>query len=177
MAGMPEAIVGLLGGDVDANIAAEVAWLLVYVAAKSDAAMDVLLTAGAAPALVALLASSDDVALLTPVVRTLGNVSAGDDMRTDAVLAGGEGIVPGGTISLLTRCLRTPNCALQKESLWVMANIAGGRWKHKQSVLETAGADLLDALVKGSFDVRKEAAFALGEIKKGFQVECFNKSM
>ena len=167
--GMAEGLVGMLRMPVDAQMASEVAWLMVYIAANSDDAVDLMLTAGAAPPLVALMNACDDVALLTPVIRTLGNITSigtggeGSDTGTDAVLAGGEEIGPGGTITLLVRCLLSPHRTLHKEVCWVMANVAGGRWEHKQAVMALAGAELVDAMVKGPFEVRKEAAFALGE--------------
>jgi importin subunit alpha-1 len=76
------------------DLVVEVAWVLVYVTSMSDLHVTLLLNAGLLPPLLGCLASSEQLSLLTPVLRTLGNIVAGDNSKTDVVLSVGQSL-PG----------------------------------------------------------------------------------
>jgi importin subunit alpha-1 len=76
------------------DLVVEVAWVLVYVTSMSDLHVTLLLNAGLLPPLLGRLASSEQLSLLTPVLRTLGNIVAGDNSKTDVVLSVGQSL-PG----------------------------------------------------------------------------------
>lgn len=161
--GVPSTLVNLLGRG-NLQLAAEVAWVLVYVTAKSDACTERLLAGGVAGPLLALLGSSNEPITLTPVVRTIGNITAMDNSKMDIILAAGSSI-SGGALGALARCLENPHRTIQKEVAWAFSNIAGGSREHKEALLgSSAMAPLLRLFSSASFDVRKEVAFALGNL-------------
>ncbi|GBG65731.1 hypothetical protein CBR_g52325 [Chara braunii] len=161
--GMMELLISALSkGDTD--LVVEVAWVLTYVTSMLDPQVPRLIEAGLLPPLLRHLVSASTPGLLTPVVRTIGNIVAGENSRTDAVLVAGAEI-PGGLIGGLVRCLESEHRILQKEAAWVLSNIAGGTVAHKEAVF-SGGAmpPLLHLLATAAFDVRKEVAYVIGNV-------------
>jgi len=148
----------------DEELVVEVAWVLVYVSSMSDVHTNLLINAGILPPLIARLASSRHLPLLTPVLRSIGNIVAADNIKVDAVLAAGLSN-PGGVIGALARCLESEHRTLQKEAAWAVSNIAAGSLLHKQAVFNGGPVPpLLHLLATAAFDVRKESAYALGNL-------------
>ncbi|KAJ7546928.1 hypothetical protein O6H91_08G061400 [Diphasiastrum complanatum] len=161
--GIPECLVQhLIKGDE--ALVAEVAWILVYVTVLSDSCTAVLIHAGVLPPLFQWLASSEQTTVLTPILRTLGNIVSGENAKTDAVILAGHN-VSGGLCGALLRCLKAPHRNLQKEGAWVVSNIAAGSMEHKRMLFTSNLLDRLVHLLKAAaFDVKKEAAYALGNL-------------
>ncbi|KAL3690654.1 hypothetical protein R1sor_004305 [Riccia sorocarpa] len=173
--GMPQVLVGqMMKGDDELLV--ELAWVMVYLTSMSDAHSGILVSVGLLTVLVNKLATSDSSALLTPILRCLGNIVAGDNAKTDAVLTAG-GDVPGGIVGALARCLDMGHRNMQKEAAWAVSNIAAGSMLHKRMVFQGGAIpSLLHLLATAAFDVRKEAAYALGNVcvapkAKGKEVE------
>ncbi|KAL0910890.1 hypothetical protein M5K25_018987 [Dendrobium thyrsiflorum] len=133
----------------DNELATEVAWVVVYLTALSEYALHVLAKSEVVPLLIGRLAASDNLQLLIPVLRSLGNLIAGADYVISAVLIVGQDITDRA-ISALVKCLKSENRALKK---------------HKELVFSSEAASfLLDLLSSAPFDIRKEAAFVLGNL-------------
>nr|ATG70964.1 importin alpha isoform 9 [Juniperus flaccida] len=163
MSGIPEAIVRHMQKG-DEELATEVAWVVVYLTALSEMHSGLLIEAGLLPPLVGRLASSDQLSLLTPVLRSIGNLVAGDNRKTDAVLAAGNDI-PGSVVGAMIRCLESQHRTLKKEAAWALSNIAAGTLVHKQLIFSSgAVSSLLHLLVTATFDIRKEVAYVLGNL-------------
>ncbi|XP_024402317.1 importin subunit alpha-9 [Physcomitrium patens] len=163
MDGIVDTLVRLVSNGDD-ELVVEVAWVLVYVTSMSDLHSSQLIHAGLLPPLVARLAVSHHQPLLTPVLRTIGNIVASDNSKCDAVLAAGQSL-PGGINGALARILETEHRTLQKEAAWVVSNLAAGSILHKRAVFNGgAVSPLLYLLATSTFDVRKEAAYALGNL-------------
>ncbi|KAH0454444.1 hypothetical protein IEQ34_016368 [Dendrobium chrysotoxum] len=148
----------------DNELATEVAWVVVYLTALSEYALHVLAKSEAVPLLIGRLAASDNLQLLIPVLRSLGNLIAGADYVISAVLIVGQDITDRA-ISALVKCLKSENRALKKEAAWVLSNISAGSLQHKELVFSSEAASfLLDLLSSAPFDIRKEVAFVLGNL-------------
>eukprot|EP00249_Psilotum_nudum_P019946 c27487_g1_i5 orf=639-2306(-) len=161
--GLPEAIVRHMKKGDD-ELAVEVAWVVVYLTALSEMHSEVLIRVGLLAPLVGRLASSDQLSLLTPVLRSIGNFVAGDNAKTDAVLEAGKNI-HGGVIGALAHCLMNEHRTLQKEAAWAVSNIAAGSLQHKQMLFcSEVLSPLLHLMATAVFDVRKEVAYALGNL-------------
>ncbi|BBN13805.1 hypothetical protein MPTK1_6g06520 [Marchantia polymorpha subsp. ruderalis] len=161
--GMADTLVGLMMKG-DEELMVELAWVMVYLTSMADAHSGILLSVGLLPILINKLGTSDQTALLTPFLRCIGNIVAGDNSKTDAVLnAGGD--ISGGIIGALTRCLDMGHRTMQKEAAWAVSNIAAGSMLHKRMVFQGGAIpSLLHLLATAAFDVRKEAAYALGNV-------------
>ncbi|KAJ9559068.1 hypothetical protein OSB04_013682 [Centaurea solstitialis] len=76
----------------DDELATEIAWVVVYLSALSTVATSVLVKTDLLQILVERLASSNSLQLLIPVLRSLGNLIAGDTYTTNVVLVVGHEI-------------------------------------------------------------------------------------
>ncbi|KAL9336620.1 hypothetical protein Peur_071108 [Populus x canadensis] len=148
----------------DEELATEVAWVVVYLSALSNVATSMLVKSDALQLLVQRLASSNSLQLLIPVLRSLGNVIAGDSHTIVAVLLPGCEITDN-VIEVLVKCLKSEHRVLKKEAAWVLSNIAAGSIEHKQLIYSSEAAPLLLRLLSTApFDIRKEVAYVLGNL-------------
>ena len=65
---------------------ADVCWALSYVTDDTPAKIQAVVDSGCVSRLVKLL-TMEDVAIVTPALRSVGNIVTGDDRQTDAALA------------------------------------------------------------------------------------------
>nr|KYP58016.1 Importin subunit alpha-2 [Cajanus cajan] len=144
----------------DDELATEVAWVVVYLSALSNIATSMLVKSDALELLVNKLATSDSLQLMIPVLRSLGNLIAGDSHAIYAIL------IPGhNAIEVLVKCLNCENRVLKKEAAWVLSNIAAGSVEHKQLIYSSEAVPLLLRLLSAApFDIRKEVAYVLGNL-------------
>ncbi|THG18838.1 hypothetical protein TEA_017477 [Camellia sinensis var. sinensis] len=122
--------------DWDEELATEVAWVVVYLSALSNVAFGMLVKSDLLQLLVERLATSNSLQLLIPVLRSLGNLVAGDAHTTNVL-----------------------------EAAWVLSNIAAGSIEHKQLIYSSEAVPLLLRLLSTEpFDIRKEVAYVLGNL-------------
>ncbi|POO01609.1 Coatomer beta subunit [Trema orientale] len=148
----------------DDELATEVAWVVVYLSALSNVATSMLLKSDALQLLVERLATASSLQLLIPVLRSLGNLVAGDLHTTFAVLVPGQEITDK-VIEVLVKCLKSEHRVLKKEAAWVLSNIAVGSIEYKQLIYSSEALPvLLRLLTTAPFDIRKEVAYVLGNL-------------
>uniref|UniRef100_A0A0D9Y3I0 Importin subunit alpha n=1 Tax=Oryza glumipatula TaxID=40148 RepID=A0A0D9Y3I0_9ORYZ len=132
--GVLNAIIASLEKE-DEELATEVAWVVVYLSALSDRGISLI------------------------VLRGLGNLIAADDYMVDSVLTVGNNIIG------LIKCLKSDNRVLRKESSWALSNIAAGSFEHKKLIFASEATPVLIRLVTSvQFDIRREAAYTLGNL-------------
>ncbi|KAL6141995.1 hypothetical protein ACLB2K_060279 [Fragaria x ananassa] len=148
----------------DDELATEAAWVVVYLSALSNIATSMLVKSDVLQLLVERLATSNSLQLLIPVLRSLGNLIAGDSQTTHAIIVPGNDIT-GNIIEVLVKCLRGEHRVLKKEAAWVLSNIAAGSIEHKQLIYSSEAVPLLIRLLSTApFDIRKEVAYVLGNL-------------
>ncbi|KAL6138618.1 hypothetical protein ACLB2K_063899 [Fragaria x ananassa] len=148
----------------DDELATEAAWVVVYLSALSNIATSMLVKSDVLQLLVEKLATSNTLQLLIPVLRSLGNLIAGDSQTTHAIIVPGNDIT-GNIIEVLVKCLRGEHRVLKKEAAWVLSNIAAGSIEHKQLIYSSEAVPLLIRLLSTApFDIRKEVAYVLGNL-------------
>merc|ERR1719187_757010 len=74
--------------------------------------------AGVVPSLVRLL-DSGELSVVTPSLRTLGNIVTGNDTQTDSVLA-------AMAVPVFAKLLQHPKMNIVKEAAWTISNITAG---------------------------------------------------
>nr|KAJ0199454.1 hypothetical protein LSAT_V11C600310550 [Lactuca sativa] len=152
----------------DVELATEVAWVVVYLSAISDVAINVLMNTEIVQVLVDRLASSNTLQSLIPLLRSLGNLMAGDAYTTNILLDPGHettGQFSDSIIRSLSKCLKSEHRFLKKEATWVLSNIAAGSVAHKQLICKSEAVSLLlELLVTSPFDIKKEVAYVLGNL-------------
>ncbi|KAF0920756.1 hypothetical protein E2562_036840 [Oryza meyeriana var. granulata] len=148
----------------DEELATEVAWVVVYLSALSERAISLIVRSSVPQLLIGRLFSSDNLQLLIPVLRALGNLIAADDYMVDSVLIVGNNIIDQA-LSGLIKCLKSDNRVLRKEASWALSNIAAGSFEHKKLIFSSEATPLLIHLVTSAqFDIRREAAYTLGNL-------------
>ena len=115
-------------------------------------------------------------AMLTPLLRTLGNLIAGGTatvITEQLFLHSADETHAASLIKSVVICAESNDHGLQREAAWVLANVAGlespGTKESSIDVIKTAGAiPVLISLLKNQpFHVRKEAAYALMNVCAG----------
>lgn len=148
----------------DDELATEVAWVVVYLSALSNVATGMLVKSDVLQLLSERLATSSSLQLLIPILRSLGNLVAGDLHTICAVLVPGQEITDK-VIEVLAKCLKSEHRVLKKEAAWVLSNIAAGSVEHKQLIYSSEAVPLLLRLLSTApFDIRKEVAYVLGNL-------------
>ncbi|KAM3340125.1 importin subunit alpha-9 [Capsicum galapagoense] len=161
--GIPDRIVRHLKKGDD-ELATEVAWVIVYLTALSNVATTILAKSDLVEVLIEILGMSTSLQLLIPVLRSLGNLVAGETHITKFVLVARHDLT-GNAIQALVKCLKSEHRILKKEAAWVLSNIAAGSVEHKQLIYSSEAMPfLLDLLSTAAFDIKKEVAYVLGNI-------------
>ncbi|CAK8571565.1 unnamed protein product [Lathyrus sativus] len=148
----------------DDESATEVAWVVVYLSSLSNLATSMLVKSDVLQLLLNRLATSNSLQLIIPVLRSLGNLIAGDSHASYAVLVPGLEVTDTA-IQVLIKCLKSEHRVLKKEAAWVLSNIAAGSVEHKQLIYSSEAMSLLLHLLSAApFDIRKEVAYVLGNL-------------
>merc|ERR1719187_1663432 len=128
--------------------------------ASTNDKIQCVVEAGVIPYLVALL-DSGELSVMTPSLRTLGNIVTGNDVQTDSVLA-------AMAVPVFAKLLQHPKMNIVKEAAWTVSNITAGNSNQIQIVMDAGVLQpLIDILVKGDFKAQKEAAWAITNLTSG----------
>jgi len=114
---------------------------------------------------------SNNLTILAPAMRTLGNLVSGEDDQTEVVVK-----CPG----FLTRIFELtshPRKIMRKESLWIISNIAAGSKEHLDLILENPNhlKAIKRSLREDEKDVAGEAAVVLNNLVCGASIQQINK--
>merc|ERR1739844_116055 len=115
---------------------------------------------GVVPNMVKLLCSGT-LSVVTPSLRSLGNIVTGSDTQTDAV-------VNAGALPVFSDLLRHPKMNIVKEAAWTISNITAGNTDQIQKVIDAEVLfPLVNVLRAGDFKAQKEAAWAVTNLTSG----------
>ena len=108
------------------------------------------------------LLRSTSIRVVTPVLRTLGNIVTGNDMQTQAV-------IDAGALQLMLPLVQHAKKGIRKEACWLLSNVAAGSAAQISALMNTPNVvpGVVHQLESGDWDVRKEAAWVISNIALG----------
>jgi importin subunit alpha-6/7 len=146
--------------STDDEVLTDACWALSYLSDSSAERTQALVESGVCRRVVDLL-YHPSYAVVTPALRTIGNIVAGDDVQTQIV-------VNVSVLPALLHLVSSPRKAIRKEACWSLSNITAGSRPQIQRVLDAGIVSALVSVLKdGEFDVKKEAAWALSNAVTG----------
>ncbi|KAB5553984.1 hypothetical protein PHYPO_G00044900 [Pangasianodon hypophthalmus] len=111
------------------------------------------------------LLGSGELSIVTPALRSIGNIVTGTDEQTQAVL-------DAGALPMFGDLLRHPKSNIQKETAWTLSNITAGKDTQIQEVINAGLVPyLVDVLRRGDYKTQKEAVWAVTNFTSGGTIE------
>ncbi|VDM33883.1 unnamed protein product [Hydatigera taeniaeformis] len=138
----------------------DTAWALSYASDCGGAFIDEILKSGCVYILVRHL-GSDFSNLVSPALRTIGNLILGTDQQT-------QDTIDCGVMQYVPKLLNSSRSNVVKETCWMLSNITAGNLDQIQTVLD-AGVipKILDIMREADFKVQKEACWVINNIVVG----------
>lgn len=162
-AGIAPLILNLLSpGKHTIDVVGEVAWVLSYLTAKPDC-VPVFVSGGIISILVSFLNSLAQESphksqVVTPMLRSLGNVVSGPDEYGALAMQSGELVIA------MALYLQSSHRHIKKECLWVLSNLTAGLAQHVDMLIQAGILPLIIDLMSTSFDIKKEASICVCNI-------------
>lgn len=132
-----------------------------YLTDGTNDRIDTVLNYGALTPLIDLLKNNKELSVLTPVLRTIGNIVTGTDLQTQKV-------IDTGALNHFHELLQHPKSSIQKEAAWTLSNITAGNAEQIQSVIDAnLVAPIMHCLANGEFRTQKESVWVVTNFTSG----------
>jgi len=163
-------------GCEDREVMIDACWALSYASDGGEEFIASILQCDAVPRLIQLMVSYGGMAaaggdphseaVMTPVLRTLGNIVTGTDHQTQAAVE--VGIVPA-----LCAVLRHPKKTIRKEACWALSNIAAGTLDQIVALLSVPGIveEVKRIVVEDVSPVSTEAIWIIANLCTGGEAD------
>lgn len=151
----------VLQGINNDDAKADALWALSYISDGDDERIQLVNgEEGILESLIDLLGKNSSV--VTPALRTIGNIVSGSNEQTEAVL-------DAGLMSQMKGLLNSSKRMICKEACWVLSNIAAGTHQQIGIVLKTKGimGRVVEMAQTSEWEVRKEAIWVVSNIATG----------
>ncbi|KAH1188470.1 Importin subunit alpha-4 [Glycine max] len=149
----------------DEEVVSDACWALFYISDVSSDTTKTIVEAEFCVKLVDLLTNSS-LTVIVPVLRTLGNIVAGDDAQTQLTID--KGLITGLSKLLL---ISRDKEQIYKETCWTISNITAGNGAQIQAIIDAHIIPVLVAIViyrkDCEIDLKKEVAWAISNATRG----------
>ena len=135
-------------------------WAISYISDGPIDRIQRVLQANVLDRIVAML-TAPSVAMQTPALRTIGNIVAGNDSQTQAV-------IDNGALVAFHFLLNHPRRAIKKEACWCLSNITAGSVHQIQEVVSADLYPVVKQLLDApEYEVKKEAVWCIANTTSG----------
>jgi hypothetical protein len=143
----------------DEEVVTDACWALSYVSDGEDTRIEEVVKSGAVPLLINMMGSTQKVNIMTPALRTIGNIVSGNDKCTQHCL-------DNKLLNVLSTLINHQKKAVRKETCWALSNITAGTQVQIAQVANFPGmlANLISHVRDSEWDVKKEAAWAVANM-------------
>eukprot|EP00736_Rhodelphis_marinus_P000154 Rmarinus@m.17436 len=156
-AGAFSALVRILLTSVEPKPIVEASWVLSHLTSTSETHINRLCSLGIMNSLAAKFVT-DDVQILQPLLRVLGNVNAATKHADPIFLSRAD------IVRKVVKCLSSEHRAVVKEAAWILSNIFCGEPDVLAKFYEAGAVDALVSVLNRGFDIKREAVFALANL-------------
>lgn len=151
----------------DAEILSDACWAFSYITDGTNEKIQWVIETGVVPRFVQLLhlSEGENAALITPCLRTLGNIVTGNDEQTQCVLE-------AGALSGMEKLIMHDRTNIQKEACWLISNVTAGTQTQIQAVIDGGLIPaIIHVLKTAEFKAQKEAVWAMTNLTSGGTIE------
>ncbi|KAH9754145.1 Importin subunit alpha-2 [Citrus sinensis] len=145
----------------DEEVLSDACWTLSYLSDGTNDKIQAVIEAGVCRRLVELLGHPSS-SVLTPALRTVGNIVMGNDFQTQCI------INCGALPYLLDMLVHKHEESIKKEVSWIISNITAGNGEQIQAVIDSGLiGPTVNLLQNAEFDTKEKAAWVISNAISG----------